>query len=160
MSDTPDEPRNPGAQGPGETGAGDIAPISITSEMKKSYLDYAMSVIVSRALPDVRDGLKPVHRRIIYSMFDIGIYGLNTSLVWRITEDHTVQLAYTGDFGFHRQTGQMSFLGPNGYPTDPFGGYSDTNNRVLSADGVPIRSRDRRSHAFLNQAAFDYEGNY
>ena len=87
-------------------------------------------------------------------------YGLNTSLVWRINEDHTVQLAYTGDFGFHRQTGQMSFLGPNGYPTDPFGGYRDTNNRVLSADGVPIRSRDRRSHAFLDQAAFDYEGNY
>ena len=41
--------------------------------MKKSYLDYAMSVIVSRALPDVRDGLKPVHRRILYSMFDIGM---------------------------------------------------------------------------------------
>ena len=43
---------------------GDIAPISIVEEMKTSYLDYAMSVIVSRALPDVRDGLKPVHRRI------------------------------------------------------------------------------------------------
>ncbi|MDZ4761443.1 MAG: DNA gyrase subunit A [Alphaproteobacteria bacterium] len=47
--------------------------MSITVEMKKSYLDYAMSVIVSRALPDVRDGLKPVHRRILYSMFDIGM---------------------------------------------------------------------------------------
>ena len=46
----------------------DIAPISITDEMRKSYLDYAMSVIVSRALPDVRDGLKPVHRRILFSM--------------------------------------------------------------------------------------------
>jgi len=45
---------------------------SITSEMRKSYLDYAMSVIVSRALPDVRDGLKPVHRRILYSMHDTG----------------------------------------------------------------------------------------
>ena len=41
---------------------------SITDEMRKSYLDYAMSVITSRALPDVRDGLKPVHRRILYSM--------------------------------------------------------------------------------------------
>ena len=50
----------------------DIAPISITDEMRKSYLDYAMSVIVSRALPDVRDGLKPVHRRILYSMHDQG----------------------------------------------------------------------------------------
>ena len=48
----------------------DIQQISITDEMRKSYLDYAMSVIVSRALPDVRDGLKPVHRRILYSMHE------------------------------------------------------------------------------------------
>jgi len=46
----------------------DIAPVTIEEEMKRSYLDYAMSVIVSRALPDVRDGLKPVHRRILYAM--------------------------------------------------------------------------------------------
>jgi DNA gyrase subunit A len=52
----------------------DIRPISITEEMKRSYLDYAMSVIVSRALPDVRDGLKPVHRRILYSMNENGYY--------------------------------------------------------------------------------------
>ena len=45
----------------------------LSEEMKKSYLDYAMSVIVSRALPDVRDGLKPVHRRILYDMYDLGI---------------------------------------------------------------------------------------
>ena len=45
----------------------DITPISIVDEMKTSYLDYAMSVIVARALPDVRDGLKPVHRRILYA---------------------------------------------------------------------------------------------
>ena len=46
----------------------DIVPINIEDEMKKSYLAYAMSVIVSRALPDVRDGLKPVHRRVLYAM--------------------------------------------------------------------------------------------
>ena len=51
---------------------GEIAIISIEDEMKKSYLDYAMSVIVSRALPDVRDGLKPVHRRILYTMYENG----------------------------------------------------------------------------------------
>jgi len=45
----------------------DISPINIVDEMKSSYLDYAMSVIVARALPDVRDGLKPVHRRILYA---------------------------------------------------------------------------------------------
>ncbi len=50
----------------------DIRPISIEEEMKRSYLDYAMSVIVARALPDVRDGLKPVHRRILYSMHESG----------------------------------------------------------------------------------------
>ncbi|HUF44135.1 MAG TPA: DNA gyrase subunit A, partial [Aestuariivirgaceae bacterium] len=51
---------------------GDIRPITIEEELKRSYLDYAMSVIVSRALPDVRDGLKPVHRRILYSMHENG----------------------------------------------------------------------------------------
>ncbi|HEX8215272.1 MAG TPA: DNA gyrase subunit A [Allosphingosinicella sp.] len=50
----------------------DISPISIVEEMKTSYLDYAMSVIVSRALPDVRDGLKPVHRRILYAALEAG----------------------------------------------------------------------------------------
>src|SRR5262249_28847469 len=54
------------------SGPSDIRPISITEEMKRSYLDYAMSVIVARALPDVRDGLKPVHRRILYSMHENG----------------------------------------------------------------------------------------
>ncbi len=51
-------------------GDGDIRPIAIEEEMRRSYLDYAMSVIVARALPDVRDGLKPVHRRILYSMHE------------------------------------------------------------------------------------------
>ncbi len=54
------------------SGDGDIHPIAIEEEMKRSYLDYAMSVIVARALPDVRDGLKPVHRRILYSMHENG----------------------------------------------------------------------------------------
>ncbi len=52
--------------------ATDIKPVSITDEMRQSYLAYAMSVIVSRALPDARDGLKPVHRRILYSMYENG----------------------------------------------------------------------------------------
>ena len=65
MSDekTPGNPDQPGS---------DIRPVSIIDEMQRSYLDYAMSVIVSRALPDVRDGLKPVHRRILYTMQESG----------------------------------------------------------------------------------------
>ncbi|HUS52353.1 MAG TPA: DNA gyrase subunit A, partial [Candidatus Bathyarchaeia archaeon] len=52
---------------------GKVKLVPIIEEMKKSYLDYAMSVIVSRALPDVRDGLKPVHRRILYAMQQMGL---------------------------------------------------------------------------------------
>jgi len=52
---------------------GEVRPININDEMRNSYLDYAMSVIVARALPDIRDGLKPVQRRILYAMYDMGI---------------------------------------------------------------------------------------
>ncbi|MEZ5541943.1 MAG: DNA gyrase subunit A, partial [Pseudomonadota bacterium] len=52
--------------------AKEILPVNLEDEMKQSYLDYAMSVIVGRALPDVRDGLKPVHRRVLYGMYEGG----------------------------------------------------------------------------------------
>jgi DNA gyrase subunit A len=64
---------NPEDEKPGEPPVpSDIRPVSILDEMRRSYLDYAMSVIVARALPDARDGLKPVHRRILYSMYEQG----------------------------------------------------------------------------------------
>src|SRR5271167_2828250 len=50
-----------------------IIPINIEEQMKIAYIDYSMSVIVSRALPDVRDGLKPVHRRVLYGMYELGV---------------------------------------------------------------------------------------
>ncbi|MDP9071988.1 MAG: DNA gyrase subunit A [Actinomycetota bacterium] len=62
-----------GEEGPGGTTFGSIEPIEIQEEMERSFLDYAMSVIVQRALPDARDGLKPVHRRILYAMHDLGV---------------------------------------------------------------------------------------
>ncbi|HQR68130.1 MAG TPA: DNA gyrase subunit A, partial [Thermoanaerobaculia bacterium] len=64
MSD--ETPKPPAAE------AGERIPISIEEEIRRSYLDYAMSVIVGRALPDVRDGLKPVHRRVLYGMWEQG----------------------------------------------------------------------------------------
>jgi len=67
-----DETNTPTSSGPDDSNPSDVSPISIIDEMQRSYLDYAMSVIVSRALPDVRDGLKPVHRRILYSMHENG----------------------------------------------------------------------------------------
>jgi len=69
-NETPEEPEG-SDEGEGNVRV-NVEPIEIQTEMEQSFLDYAMSVIVSRALPDVRDGLKPVHRRIIWSMFDGG----------------------------------------------------------------------------------------
>jgi DNA gyrase subunit A len=62
---------------------GRVVPIRIEDELRASYLDYAMSVIVSRALPDVRDGLKPVHRRILYTMNEMGLTRARLSQVRR-----------------------------------------------------------------------------
>src|SRR6266404_3851928 len=79
-----DDPKNPpvppaggGPQlplgGAGDGGNKNVIPINIEDEMRKSYLDYSMSVIIGRALPDIRDGLKPVHRRILYTMQQMGL---------------------------------------------------------------------------------------
>ena len=56
-----------------EGAADKVEPVDLESEMKRSYLDYAMAVIVGRALPDVRDGLEPVHRRVLYAMYDLSL---------------------------------------------------------------------------------------
>ena len=68
-------PPQPPAGGPLPLGGDNknLIPVNIEDEMRKSYLDYAMSVIIGRALPDVRDGLKPVHRRILYGMSELGL---------------------------------------------------------------------------------------
>ena len=58
---------------PGGDGNRNLIPVNIEDEMRRSYLDYSMSVIVGRALPDIRDGLKPVHRRILYAMGEMGL---------------------------------------------------------------------------------------
>jgi DNA gyrase subunit A len=66
------DPTGPGSTGPGESD-GRIIQTDLRNEMSRSYLEYAMSVIVGRALPDARDGLKPVHRRILYAMYELGL---------------------------------------------------------------------------------------
>src|SRR5512140_2348661 len=73
--------------------AKETLPISLEEEMRHSYLDYAMSVIVSRALPDVRDGLKPVHRRVLYAMHDINLtasakYSKSAAVVGQVMKDY------------------------------------------------------------------------
>ena len=70
----PEFPLTPPPPGEGGSpGALNIQPVNIEDEMRRSYLDYSMSVIIGRALPDVRDGLKPVHRRILYTMQEMGL---------------------------------------------------------------------------------------
>src|SRR3989338_7753082 len=64
--------KQPQKETPNEIGY--VKPRFIDDEMQESYLDYAMSVIVARALPDVRDGLKPVHRRVLYAMSELGLH--------------------------------------------------------------------------------------
>ncbi len=88
------DPTTGGGEAP--KGPNDIRPITIAEEMKRSYLDYAMSVIVSRALPDVRDGLKPVHRRILYAM-----HGLNLSWNRKHIKSAKVVGEVMGDFHPH-----------------------------------------------------------
>ena len=72
-----------------------LIPINIVKEMESSYIDYSMSVIVSRALPDVRDGLKPVHRRVLYGMHEMGIrasssYRKSARIVGEVLENITL----------------------------------------------------------------------
>ncbi|MBZ5573213.1 MAG: DNA gyrase subunit A [Acidobacteriia bacterium] len=69
----PELPLTPPPGDGGSPGALNIQPVNIEEEMRRSYLDYSMSVIIGRALPDVRDGLKPVHRRILYAMYDMNL---------------------------------------------------------------------------------------
>jgi DNA gyrase subunit A len=80
MADDPQNPELPltppnggDGQPPAGPGALNMVPVNIEEEMKRSYLDYSLSVIIGRALPDVRDGLKPVHRRILYTMQQMGL---------------------------------------------------------------------------------------
>ena len=94
---------------PPSGGDRDIAPISIVEEMKTSYLDYAMSVIVSRALPDVRDGLKPVHRRILYACQEAGyVAGRPYRKSSRIVGDVMGKYHPHGDAAFYDALARMT----------------------------------------------------
>src|SRR3546814_2329259 len=70
--------------------AQEIIPVNLEDEMRRSYLDYAMSVIVGRALPDVRDGLKPVHRRVLFAMNELGAH--SNKPYFKRSEGHTSEL--------------------------------------------------------------------
>jgi iron complex outermembrane receptor protein len=87
-------------------------------------------------------------------------WGYSSSLIYEFDENNTVQVAYTLDYGLHRQTGTTTFIDPVNGPHDPFGGVRDKTHLIDDATGKPLRYRDRKSKAILNQASFDYEGKY
>jgi DNA gyrase subunit A len=72
MDKDKDKDKDKGAEQPLPPAAADLSVVSLEEEMKRSYLDYAMSVIIGRAIPDIKDGLKPVHRRVLYAMYETG----------------------------------------------------------------------------------------
>lgn len=91
-------------------------------------------------------------------------YGLNTSLIWDINDDHRLRAAYALDWGRHRQYGQYGFVDFSN-PTNPrfadwFGGRNDEANRVINRDGYNLQSRDRKSIASLNQFSLEYRGQF
>jgi iron complex outermembrane receptor protein len=83
-----------------------------------------------------------------------------TSLIWDMNEDHTIRLAYTFDSGNHRQTGDYGYLSAAGEPEDVFGGKDGYGRKVLNADGVSLRGRDRLSFAILNQISAEWRGQF
>src|SRR3954453_12918641 len=92
-------------------GGGNIEPRALEDEMRTAYLDYAMSVIVGRALPDVRDGLKPVHRRVLYGMNELGLQpGRSYSKCAKIVGEGTGNLHPHGDSALYATLVRMAHL--------------------------------------------------
>ncbi len=190
MSDTPDnrdeQTASPAAaDGAAENGAGGNgagappAPpaggggrneqISIVDEMKGSYRDYSMSVIVGRALPDIRDGLKPVHRRILYAMFDEGLlsnrkYSKCAGVVGEVLKkyhphgdasvyDALVRLAQPWNMGAMLVDGQGNFGSVDG---DGAAAYRYTESRLTKLAEELLRDIEKRTVDFIP----NYDGNY
>src|SRR6202046_3533554 len=138
MAEQPPTPPNPPAPTPNQR-----IPISIQEEMRTSYLDYAMSVIIGRAIPDVRDGLKPVHRRILYSAYEQGLlptagYRKSASIVGDVLAkyhphgdaavyDAMVRLAQTFSLRYPLIDGQGNYGSIDG---DPAAAYRYTEARL------------------------------
>src|SRR5512142_3108773 len=151
---------------PGSPGAANVQPINIEEEMRRSYLDYAMSVIIGRALPDVRDGLKPVHRRILYAMHDMGVlhnkkYMKCAGVVGECLKkyhphgdsavyDALVRLAQSWSLRYPLIDGQGNFGSVDG---DPPAAYRYTECRLMAIAEELMRDIDKETVDFV--ANFD-----
>jgi DNA gyrase subunit A len=171
MSETPEEPTGapvaPPPEGPpsagGETGGppSGTYPVNIEDEVRRSFLDYSMSVIVSRALPDVRDGLKPVHRRILYAMQDEGLVSTRpfskcAGVVGEVLKhyhphgdtavyDALVRMVQDFSLRYPLIAGQGNFGSVDG---DPPAAYRYTEARLAPAAEEVLRDIDRQTVDF------------
>ena len=136
----------------GDGGSKNLIPVNIEDEMKRSYLDYAMSVIVGRALPDVRDGLKPVHRRILYGMYEMGLHvNRPTRKCARIVGDVLGKYHPHGDVPVYDALVRMAQAFSMRYPL------VDGQGNFGSVDGDPPAAM-RYTEARLSRIAADAAG--
>jgi DNA gyrase subunit A len=165
--DPKNDPKNPipppdGSQMPlGGEGKQNLIPINIEDEMRRSYLDYAMSVIIGRALPDIRDGLKPVHRRILYAMSDMGLafnraYRKCAGIVGEVlgnyhphgdasVYDALVRMAQDFSLRYPLVDGQGNFGSVDG---DPPAAYRYTEARLSRIDTALLEDLDKETVDF------------
>jgi DNA gyrase subunit A len=159
----PPTPPGPGSQMPlgGDGGNKNIISINIEDEMRRSYLDYSMSVIIGRALPDVRDGLKPVHRRILYAMSEMGLafnraYRKCAGIVGEVlgnyhphgdqsVYDALVRMAQDFSLRYPLVDGQGNFGSVDG---DPPAAYRYTEARLSRIDTALLEDLDKETVDF------------
>ena len=149
---------------PNDAIAGQTRPIAIEREMQESFLEYAMSVIVSRALPDVRDGLKPVHRRILYSMFDTGIRpGTPFRKCARVVGDVMGWFHPHSDDAIYDALVRLGQDFASRYPlVEPQGNFGTVDDPAAAKRYTECRLSVLSAHMLdgINEETVDFQGNY
>ena len=162
MAEEPTESPQPGGEGGGSPPSSGALPVAIEDEVRRSFLDYSMSVIISRALPDVRDGLKPVHRRILYAMQQEGLlpnrsYSKSAGVVGEVLKhyhphgdtavyDSMVRMAQDFSLRYPLVDGQGNFGSIDG---DSAAAYRYTEARLTSIAEEMLRDIDRETVDFV-----------
>lgn len=145
--------------------AQELLPVSLETEMKRAYLDYAMSVIVGRALPDVRDGLKPVHRRVLYAMEQMGnTYNRPTKKSARVVGDVIGKYHPHGDFAAYetivRMAQPFSLRYPLVYGQGNFGSLDGDSAAAMRYTEVKLQKLAGEMLADIRRGTVDFVPNY
>lgn len=161
------EAENNGTQEPGSMIdiAQELLPVSLEAEMKRAYLDYAMSVIVGRALPDVRDGLKPVHRRVLFAMQQMGnVYSRPTKKSARVVGDVIGKYHPHGDIAAYdtivRMAQPFSLRYPLVYGQGNFGSLDGDSAAAMRYTEVKLQKLAGEMLADIEKETVDFSPNY